>query len=128
VQHIDPFDLYPYYFNLDVTKDGEWLVFVSAYRMRVCVYQLNNNKYEKIQTFYYGGRDGSISISDDHLFLVSSSYYRYYQVKIHKFNTNSFSLVQTIYERAFSVDLSADGEWLAIGGYFYSYKSWVYHL
>jgi Tol biopolymer transport system component len=72
VQHIDPFDLYPYYSNLDVTKDGEWLVFVSAYRMRACVYQLNSNEYEKIQTFYYGGRDGSISISDDHLFLVAS--------------------------------------------------------
>ena len=35
--------------------------------------------------------------------------------------------MQLIDQRAYSVDMSADGEWLAVGGYSTT-ASWVYHL
>jgi hypothetical protein len=45
---------------------------------------------------------------------------------VYEFRINKFEVLQTINVKEYSVDLSADGEWLAIGGY--TTNSWVYRL
>jgi hypothetical protein len=66
--------------------------------------------------------DHTIALSDDHLTMVVGSS----QVTVYNFQQGTFNAAQTISRSANSVDLSADGEWLAIGGS--NTRSWLYHL
>lgn len=82
----------------------------------------NNNSFKLVQSITGLSADRTIALSDDHLTMVVGSS----QVTVYKFQQGTFNAAQTISRSANSVDLSADGEWLAIGGS--NTRSWLYHL
>ena len=113
--------------DADVTEDGDWMVAITknpSTQPKIYVSELfhSNNSFNIVQSITGLSDDHTIALSDDHLTMVVGSS----QVTVYNFQQGAFNAAQTISKSANSVDLSADGEWLAIGGS--NTKSWLYHL
>ena len=84
---------------IDITSDGQWLLVVEYYPARVKIYKNKNDLFNLFQEISPPDGQGSThagAITDDHQWVVFSTYSSPYSLYAYQLNGSSYELNQTI--------------------------------